>query len=680
MAGMHWGRKETIIFPPHSPIYSYGAVFFALVLTGFFVYLRFSFGQLPLQQYYTPIYIRAAAGGAFNKMDKFQLLYVTDGTKMGRFATEGDVQKGTTYAPGGKDIPLALSPAAKAQGYRFLLRGAPLQYKDAPLYEYLKSAVYGGYEFQEIYELPLWFGLLSLLLQLPFSVHKDIKRRKQMRYGRRLKGPERLTPKEFNAKVQGDGIGFKTDGLTELVRIPMKAEAQHVQIIADTGAGKTTLIMQILRQIRGRGDSAIVYDPALEYTRRFYDPRHDIILNPLDKRCPYWGPAEELRRSSEADAIAASLFQPPQDKKGEFFVEIPQQIFAHLLRYGPTPQQLVEWMSRPKEIDNRVAQTEVANFIDWAAPPQRVGVLASLSKVAKSLRLLPYKGAGNGEWTATEWSETRKGWIFITSLPAEREALRPLQSVWIDMLVLRLMSQPKVGQKRVWFVLDELASLQRLPQLHTAITENRKSNNPIIMGFQGKAQLEVIYGHLAEVMLSQPATSIYLKTKEPNAGEWVSKAIGKVEIERMKETHFDGTRSGRNFALDRQVEPVVMESEISGLPDLHAFMKYENYVTGFSFPYLDMVGDEIAFQPRDLPDDKLTFEPKTLKPKDAVATVAPMIDLETKPKGETKAVADQSAQEDLAGAGTAPVSPKDTAEDAAEDEQPIQATLDFIRE
>jgi len=84
-----------------------------------------------------------------------------------------------------------------------------------------------------------------------------------------------------------------------------------------------------------------------------------------------------------------------------------------------------------------------------------------------------------------------------------------------------------------------------------------------------------------------PTTSIFLKTKEPNAGEWVSKAIGKVEIERMKESHFDGTRSGRNFALDIQVEPAVMESEISGLPDLHGFLKYENYVTGFSFPYLE---------------------------------------------------------------------------------------------
>jgi type IV secretory pathway TraG/TraD family ATPase VirD4 len=232
--------------------------------------------------------------------------------------------------------------------------------------------------------------------------------------------------------------------------------------------------------------------------------------------------------------------------------------------------------------------------------------------VADSLRLLPKKGEGNGEWSATEWAETRQGWIFITSLPAEREALRPLQSLWIDLLVLRLLNEPKDGQKRAWFVIDELASLQKLPQLHTAITENRKSRNPVILGFQGKAQLEYLYGHLAEVMLSQPATSIWLKTKEPNAGEWVSKFIGKVEIERLRETHFDGSRAGRNFALDRQIEPLVMESEISGLPDLHAYMKYENYVTRFSFPYFEMPVVARDFDLRDAPEDKLPYDPKNI--------------------------------------------------------------------
>ena len=127
------------------------------------------------------------------------------------------------------------------------------------------------------------------------------------------------------------------------------------------------------------------------------------------------------------------------------------------------------------------------------------------------------------------------------------------------------------------------------PSCTLAITENRKSRNPIILGFQGKAQLEVVYSHLAEVMLSQPATKIFLKTTEPNAAEWVSRAIGKVEIERMKETHFDGTRSGRNFSLDRQTEPLVLDSEISGLENLHAFWKAQeiSMVTRFTpFPRL----------------------------------------------------------------------------------------------
>ncbi|MEI9980333.1 MAG: type IV secretion system DNA-binding domain-containing protein [Edaphobacter sp.] len=100
-------------------------------------------------------------------------------------------------------------------------------------------------------------------------------------------------------------------------------------------------MFQVLRQVQSRGDSAIVYDPAREYVRRFYNPeRGDVILNPLDQRCPYWGPAEELRSRSEAKALSASLFQPPQDRKGEFFIESPQKIFAFLMAYGPTPDEL----------------------------------------------------------------------------------------------------------------------------------------------------------------------------------------------------------------------------------------------------------------------------------------------------------------------------------------------------
>lgn len=337
------------------------------------------------------------------------------------------------------------------------------------------------------------------------------------------------------------------------------------------------------------------------------------MLNPLDARCPYWGPAQELESDDEAYAIATSLYAPKTDKVDEFFHETPAQIFAHLLKKGPTPHQLAKWMSDDVQLMKMVDGTEMAFYIDRKAGPQRAGVLSSLGLVAKCFRMLPERDESRPVWNARTWSKKREGWIFITSRPPERDTLRPLHSLWIDLLVMRLLSAPQPGQKPVWFVIDELASLQRLPQLHTAITENRKSKNPLILGFQGKAQLEVIYGHLAEVMLSQPATKIFMKTAEPKAAEWISEAIGKVEIERLKETKFDGTRSGHNFTVERQIEPLVMGSEISGLDDRHAYLKLGNSVARFAFEYMDLPTPTSGFLPRKTAGG-LAFNPDTLEP------------------------------------------------------------------
>jgi hypothetical protein len=637
MAKTVWGRKETVIWPRHMPIYTYAVAFGVAFLTFIAVCVRIHLAT-PLERYCLPAYERSSAFGSVMKSHKstYRLLFVGGSRSAPRPAMNDDVVLGKTEDSRGQIIPLALSADARGRGYSLLFRAPERSYVDARFSAYLREVVYTGTSLLGFFQPPVMGGGVLFLLLLPIAAFKDVQRQKQLKYGRRLKGPEMLTPQQFNRTVKGDGVGFKTNDMTPMLRIPARAEAQHMQIIGDTGAGKSALMFQVLRQVQSRGDAAIVYDPAREFVKRFYDPsRGDVILNPLDKRCPYWGPADELRSRSEAKALAASLFQPPQDKKGEFFIESPQKIFAFLMAYGPTPDELVEWMSNPEEIDRRLKGTEHAHLIDPRAHQQRAGVLASLGLVADSLRLLPKSSEGNGSWTATEWAEKRQGWIFLTSLPAEREALRPLQSLWIDWLVLRLLNEPKDAQRRVWFVIDELASLQKLPQLHTAITEARKSRNPVVLGFQGKAQLEYLYGHIAEVMLSQPATSVWLTTKEPKAGQWVSEFIGKVEVERLRETHFDGTRAGRNFQLDRQVEPLVLESEISGLADLHAFMKYQNYVTRFSFPYFDMPVVANGFEARERPDDKLPYQPK----RTGVADPVP-VELKQEPEPSAAATSD----------------------------------------
>jgi type IV secretory pathway TraG/TraD family ATPase VirD4 len=349
--------------------------------------------------------------------------------------------------------------------------------------------------------------------------------------------------------------------------------------MGDSGTGKSVIIRQFAQQIEERGESAIIYDPALEYVTEFYDEsRGDIILNPLDARMPYWSPADEVQHEAEALTVASSLF-PDSHRENPFFVEGPRKVFAHLLTLKPSPDELVWWLSHEQELDRRLKGTELAAMIYPGASAQRAGVLASLNMVADSLKMLPRKQDVSRSWTAVEWSKQRRGWIFLTSTPEVRKRLLPLTSLWLDLLVLRLMNQGRPGPRPVWFLLDELASLQRLPQLHTAITENRKSNNPVVLGFQGRSQLEARYGLDAEAMLSQPATKVFLRTSEPKSAKWISDAIGRVELEFVRETRTDGReRNSRSYHKETIPKPLVMDSVIMGLDALCGYVKHGNLV------------------------------------------------------------------------------------------------------
>ncbi len=605
-----WGRKETIVWPPHVPIYSYTALASALLCMCLFGLQQLR--SLPtLERTYITGYVRSAIGAQFKQSGKYALIYVYGTRQKPRLALPADLIPGEMTLPDGKVIPAQFSELAVAQGFQELRRGKEQVYSDASLSRWFRGAVFDGSGPVDIFRASLIEGAFVLILFLGFAIRADIARFKQLKYGRRLRGPILVTPQQFNKVLKGEGLGIQTDRKGTILRLPLRSEAKHIQIMGDTGTGKSTLLMQILQQIEQRDETAIVYDPAGEFTERFYSPdRGDWILNPLDARSPYWTPASELRNPAEARTIATSLYQPTNDKKGEFFTETPQKIFAHLLKYRPSPQELVEWMSNEDEIDRRVEGTELAQMIAKGAQQQRSGVLGSLGLIADSLRLLPTRDQANGrEWSANEWSKKRQGWIFLTSTENTQEALRPLHSLWIDSLILRLLALQQPGQKRAWFVIDELASLQRLPQFHTALTKGRKSNNPIIFGYQGKAQLEVIYGHLAEVMLSQPSTKFVLKTAEPKAAKWASELIGEIEIERVRETVADGKRQGKSFMMDRQIEPLVMSSEIEGLDDLHSFVKLGNYVSRFSFPPMDMKKIAEGLLPRIVPESDLWFDP-----------------------------------------------------------------------
>jgi type IV secretory pathway TraG/TraD family ATPase VirD4 len=130
-------------------------------------------------------------------------------------------------------------------------------------------------------------------------------------------------------------------------------------------------------------------------------------------------------------------------------------------------------------------------------------------------QMLRWEGSSSNHLTGDRRYTERKRWVFLTSSAAFRQKALPLHAAWLDLFILRMMGYCEAGMVRA----RRTGSLNKLPQLHAAVTENRKYGNPVVMGFQGRSQMEKRYGQDAEAMLSQPATKIFLKTSEPRAAK-----------------------------------------------------------------------------------------------------------------------------------------------------------------
>src|SRR6185312_16294427 len=140
-------------------------------------------------RYYLPYCFRTESLGPLHRSGTYQLVVVSAGKSHIQPALDKDVQPGTTPQPTGKPLPFALSDEAATSGIRFLFREAPRRYSNPALHAWIVRWIYGGQTIWQLFSWQLVFGFGVLLIQLPISIPKDMRRLKDLRYGRRLKGP-----------------------------------------------------------------------------------------------------------------------------------------------------------------------------------------------------------------------------------------------------------------------------------------------------------------------------------------------------------------------------------------------------------------------------------------------------------------------------------------------------------
>ncbi|MEM9098086.1 MAG: type IV secretion system DNA-binding domain-containing protein [Pseudomonadota bacterium] len=170
----------------------------------------------------------------------------------------------------------------------------------------------------------------------------------------------------------------------------------------------------------------------------------------------------------------------------------------------------------------------------------------------------------------------RAPWLFIGTSTEHLDASRPLIATWLDIAATTLLSLQPREDRRIWFVLDEWHTLQRLVRLQDLLAEGAKYGVCVLAGTQNIGQLRANYGRdQAEVMLSLFNTKGILRMPEPDTAQWGSRLMGDLVWDKSNESIRYGTSEtmdGASLQSSRVVEAKVMPNDIMSLPDLEGYV------------------------------------------------------------------------------------------------------------
>ena len=449
------------------------------------------------------------------------------------------------------------------------------------------------------------FGFAAWLSGL-FLLHGAMRRRRERALQDRVITGTRVIPEKGLAKLTRKEAGSRALAIGT-VPIPSRLETRHFSMIGTTGSGKTTVLRQMLDGIEARGEAALVYDTSGEFIAHYYRPeRGDIILNPFDDRCAFWTPFAEIAHPADAARIAHQFITETGQHDNDVWLETSRILVANILRElwkqgEPTlPDLLIMLQNMTKEdLKERLKGTSSARTFAEDADRATGSVLFMLAKAADLIQFLRAEDSGGKPFAFRDFIhglDKREGprpWIFVPRKEDYFEASKPLLACWLECAASAVLGLPPSANRRIWFVLDELADLPRVDNLARLLPEGRKFGAAVMLTFQALGQMQHRYGpQIAESMLGCCNTKLFLQTIDSDTRQWASDAIGsqEVEIQTMTDALADGDNDARTtLGRIRRERPAILESELR----LPAYQGYLLFPDGLPVARISLTDDHI---------------------------------------------------------------------------------------
>lgn len=450
------------------------------------------------------------------------------------------------------------------------------------------------------------WGFLTILTIMGVAfLHWSLKGRRD-KQRKHLGGSQLVSVADLKRELKGEGRASDLRlGDLPLVK---DSETQHVLITGTTGSGKTNCFHSLLPQIRAKGQRAVIVDTTGEFVARYFQEGKDRLLNPLDARSEPWHPWAECREPYHYRELAETLV--PQTGYDPFWSNAARDIVSHTLhrmdeihdhRVSSLSQRLL--MDEMSELAAFLKDTPAYPLVD----PKNEKTASSIrSTISAALSALPYLTDTKTAFSIRRWvqTDTSEGWLFLMMTPEQRALLRPLVSAWASTAMKALLGATPEGNRRLWFILDELPSLHKLDDLALCLAESRKYGGCSVIGFQNLPQLDDLYGsHVTKTIVDLCSTKVLFRFAGHDVALRMSKALGEQEVMEVQEGISYGAndvRDGVNLSMLRRIKPIVSPDDLLALNGCEAYIKLAGNipVAKVQFPYAQGEALTEAFIPR----------------------------------------------------------------------------------
>ena len=402
-----------------------------------------------------------------------------------------------------------------------------------------------------------------------------------------IRGSKLMNTKKFlsSAKKKNDSLDLPFGS----VKMPNSCEAKSTLIIGKPGVGKTVLLAGLFSRLKERGVKMIVYDFKGDYVQHFFEPKKDIIFNPFDSRGVDWNLFREIFTPLDLDAVASSLIPTLEGTSADtFWSDGGRDLFASILfflNYHGFRSNRDIWKmvsSDGKTIAKNLKLTKgCEKGYRYVVEHKSKMALSLLAVMMQHCKFFEYMTDRDGHFSINDWIEKGTGNIFITNNASVQDSLRPILSVFIDLLARKILSMPDNTMQKTSFLLDECTSLQQLPSLVKLLTLGRSKGVSCYLGTQSYGQIEALYGKAhKESIINACANQILFSVSGSNTAKEASAILGEAESIRIEKSFSTGSdyREGASLAYRNTTEPILLPSEImGGLKDLECIVKFSNY-------------------------------------------------------------------------------------------------------